>query len=137
MADLRLKLIDEADIDTVFADDVEFEGELAFQDPVLVKGQIKGRLQSAADVYISEQARVDAELAAEVVSVKGELRGDVYARRKLELFSSGRVDGTVRTPDLIVQSGAVLNGTCRMDGDPAAGPAETAASTASAASRGD
>ncbi len=134
MADLRLKLIDEADIDTVFADDVEFEGELAFQDPVLVKGQIKGRLQSAADVYISEQARVDAELAAEVVSVKGELRGDVYARRKLELFSSGRVDGTVRTPDLIVQSGAVLNGTCRMDGDAAAGPAETAASTAS---RGD
>lgn len=123
MADLRLKLIDEADIDTVFADDVEFEGELSFQDPVLVKGQVKGKLQSAADVYISEQARVDAELAAEVVSVKGQLRGDVYARRKLELFSSGRVDGTVRTPDLIVQSGAVFNGTCRMEGDvPVAAP---------------
>lgn len=131
MADLRLKLIDEADIDTVFADDVEFEGELVFQDPVLVKGRITGRLQSGADLYISEQARVDAELVAEVVSVKGELRGEVSARRKLELFSSGRVDGTVRTPDLIIQSGAVFNGTCRMDADAPARGAEPERATVS------
>ncbi|TVR30161.1 MAG: polymer-forming cytoskeletal protein [Spirochaetaceae bacterium] len=117
MAELRLKMIDEADIDTVFADDVEFEGELAFQEPVLVKGVLKGKLESSADVYISEQATVEAEVAAEVVSVKGRLNGDIFARRKLELFSSGRVGGTLRTPDLIVQSGALFNGTCRMDGN--------------------
>lgn len=117
MAELRLKMIDEADIDTVFADDVEFEGELAFQEPVLVKGVLKGKLQSSADVYISEQATVEAEVAADVVSVKGRLNGDIFARRKLELFSTGRVGGTLRTPDLIVQSGALFNGTCRMDGN--------------------
>ncbi len=117
MAELRLKMIDEADIDTVFADDVEFEGELVFQEPVLVKGVLKGKLQSSADVYISEQATVEAEVAADVVSVKGRLNGDIFARRKLELFSTGRVGGTLRTPDLIVQSGALFNGTCRMDGN--------------------
>ena len=117
MAELRLKMIDEADIDTVFADDVEFEGELAFQEPVLVKGVLKGKLKSSADVYISEQASVEAEVAAEVVSVKGRLNGDIFARRKLELFSTGRVGGTLRTPDLIVQSGALFSGTCRMDGN--------------------
>ena len=117
MAELRLKMIDEADIDTIFADDVEFEGELAFQEPVLVKGVLKGQLESSADVYISEQASVEAEVTAEVVSVKGRLNGDIFARRKLELFSTGRVGGTLRTPDLIVQSGALFNGTCRMDGN--------------------
>ena len=116
MADLRIRTIDEADIDTLFAEDVEFDGELSFQDAVLVKGSLKGKIESAADLYVSERAHVDAELTAEVVSVKGRLNGTVHARRKLELFASGRVDGHVQTPDLIVQSGAVFNGSCRMDG---------------------
>ena len=124
MVDLRLKMIDEADIDTLLAEDVEFEGDLAFQDAVLVKGSLRGRLESSADVYVSEQARVDAELVAEVVSIKGRVNGDVIARRKLELFASGRVGGSVHTPDLIVQSGAVFNGTCRMEGIAAATDSE-------------
>lgn len=114
MADLRIRTIDEADIDTLFAEDVEFDGELSFQDAVLVKGTLKGKIESAADLYVSENAHVAAELTAEVVSVKGRLNGTIHARRKLELFSSGRIDGHVQTADLIIQSGAVLNGSCRM-----------------------
>lgn len=115
MADLRIRTLDEAEIDTLLSEDIEFEGELAFQDAVLVKGVVRGTIQSAADIYVSEQAHVDAETSAEMISVKGRLTGTIHARRKLELFSSGRVEGHVQTPDLIVQSGAVLNGSCRMD----------------------
>lgn len=116
MADLRIRTLDEAEIDTLLSEDIEFEGELAFQDAVLVKGVVRGTIRSASDIFVSEQAHVDAETSAEMISVKGHLTGTIHARRKLELFSSGRVEGHVRTPDLIVQSGAVLNGSCRMDG---------------------
>jgi cytoskeletal protein CcmA (bactofilin family) len=35
---MRVKNIDEADIDTVLSEDIEFEGELVFHDPLLIKG---------------------------------------------------------------------------------------------------
>ncbi|TVR07004.1 MAG: polymer-forming cytoskeletal family protein [Spirochaetaceae bacterium] len=118
MADLRIRTIDEAEIDTLLSEDVEFEGELTFQDAVLVKGVVRGKIESSSDLFVSEQAHVDAEATAEMISVKGRLTGSIHARRKLELFSTGRIEGHVQTPDLIVQSGAVLNGSCRMDGAP-------------------
>lgn len=117
MSDLRVRNIDEDEIDTVLGADVEFEGDLVFDQLVLIKGRINGDLRSSSDVFISAAAEVEASLEAQVISVKGMLHGDVHAIRRLELFSTGQVKGSIRTPDMIMQSGAKFNGTCRMDGD--------------------
>jgi len=115
MAELRIKNIDESEIDTVLAEDVEFEGELEFNQPLLVKGRFKGEIRSAGALFINETADVEAKVEASTISVKGRLKGDAIARKRLELFSSSRLEGSVHTPDLIVQSGCLFNGTCRME----------------------
>ena len=117
MAELKLKKIDEVDIDTVLAEDVEFEGSLEFQDPVLIKGSFRGEITSSGDIFISEDARVDAKITANVVSIRGEVNGDVHARTRLELFEKARLTGGIVAADLIVQSGSVLNANCRMPGE--------------------
>lgn len=116
MSDLRIKHIDEAEIETVLAEDIDFEGEMAFEKPVLVKGKFQGKILAAGDLFVSRNAAVDASIEAMVVSVQGTVSGDVYARTRLELFATSTLTGNIRTPDLIVQSGCVFNGTCRMDG---------------------
>jgi cytoskeletal protein CcmA (bactofilin family) len=121
MAELKLKKIDEVDIDTVLAEDVEFEGSLEFQDPVLIKGNFRGEITSTGDIFISEDAKVNAKITANVVSIRGEVHGDVHARTRLELFEKARLTGGIVAADLIVQSGSVLNANCRMPGAEDAG----------------
>lgn len=116
MADLRVRRIDESDLDSVLAEDFEFEGEIQFEKPLLVKGHISGQVSSQSDLFISEDAVVDASVAARRVSVKGTVRGDVSAGDRIELFASSRLEGNISTPDLIVQSGCMLNGKCSMPG---------------------
>ncbi|MFW5685198.1 MAG: bactofilin family protein [Spirochaetota bacterium] len=113
---MRIRSIDESTLQTVLAEDIDFEGEIHFSEPLLIKGSVKGKVVSDTDLYINADAVVAAEIDARKVSVKGEVRGDIRATDRLELFASARVTGNVFTPDLIVQSGCSLNGSCTMPG---------------------
>lgn len=115
MAELRIRSIDESTLQTVLAEDIDFDGEIRFSEPLLVKGQIKGTVISDTDLYVNADAVVAARIEARKVSVKGEVNGDIVASERLELFSTARMHGNVTTPDLIVQSGCQLNGTCTME----------------------
>ncbi len=114
MPEWRVKSIDESDIDTVLADDVEFEGELEFDTTVLIKGRFNGRISSTGDLFVNEAARVDATIRARRITVRGALSGELTAGERVELFESAAVSGSIETPDLIVQSGCRFNGTCTM-----------------------
>jgi cytoskeletal protein CcmA (bactofilin family) len=43
MSDIRMRGVDEREIDTVLAPDIEFSGELQFSDPLMIKGISKGK----------------------------------------------------------------------------------------------
>jgi cytoskeletal protein CcmA (bactofilin family) len=126
MTDMRIRSIDESTLQTVLAEDIDFDGELHFTEPLLIKGHVKGKVMSETDLYINADAVVAARIEAGKVSVKGEVQGDIYAKGRVELFASARVTGNVHTPDLIVQSGCTLNGSCTMPGatSPDAGGAD-------------
>jgi cytoskeletal protein CcmA (bactofilin family) len=114
MAEMQVRNIDEADIDTVLAEDIDFDGEISFEQPLLVKGKVTGEIRSSGDLFVHEGAVVEATIAADVVSVKGRVSGDIAAKTRLELFATSRVSGNISAPDLIIQSGCRFNGTCKM-----------------------
>ncbi len=114
MPEWRVKTIDESEIDTVLADDVEFEGELEFDTNVLIKGAFSGRITSSGDLFINERANVDAAIRARRITVRGSLSGELAALERVELFDTATVSGSIETPDLIVQSGCRFNGSCAM-----------------------
>ena len=115
MAELRVRAIDEADIDSVLAEDFDFEGQLHVEKDVLVKGKFKGEISAGGNVYLSEQASVDSRTNAVIVSIRGEHTGAVRARERVDVYSSGYVAGTIESPDLIVQSGARLACQCTVE----------------------
>lgn len=114
MADMRIRSIDESTLQTVLAEDIDFEGELAFSEPLLIKGRVRGKVISDTDLYINADAHVAARIEARKVTVKGTVEGDIIASGRLELFSTARVHGNINARDLIVQSGCRLNGSCTM-----------------------
>ncbi|MFW6387650.1 MAG: bactofilin family protein [bacterium] len=114
MSDLRIRSVDESELSTVLASDVDFEGEMSFDHPVLVKGTFRGTISSRSVLYVGKDAKVNATVSADVISIQGRIKGDVTASTRVELFASSQLNGSVSSPDIIMQSGALLNGTCRM-----------------------
>ncbi len=61
------------------------------------------------------------EITAKAVIIIGHVTGNVSATERIEVQSSGLVDGDVRAPKLVVQEGAVLNGAVEMGAVKASG----------------
>jgi len=97
--------------------DASMTGTLNFKDPVnlQINGQFEGNLETRGSLTIGQKAQVKATIRGERISVAGSLEGQVTASERLELLSTARVTGKVITPRLIIQEGAVLQGTCEME----------------------
>jgi cytoskeletal protein CcmA (bactofilin family) len=111
---VRIKTLEEKEIDTVLAEDIDFEGTLSFEKPLMVKGKFKGEIKASGDLYIGENAVVEAKVMANLVSIKGTIKGDIQAKTQVELFSTAVVVGDIETPNLEIERGSQLNGTCKM-----------------------
>jgi cytoskeletal protein CcmA (bactofilin family) len=116
MSEVRIKDIDEQEIDTILAEDIDFEGHLTFKKPLMIKGKFKGEIKSTSALYIGEKAYVEAKTEAGIVSSKGRHKGDIVGHSRVELFSTAQVDGDIATPDFVVESGCKFNGYCNMGG---------------------
>jgi cytoskeletal protein CcmA (bactofilin family) len=114
MTEVQITAIDEEQLDTILAPDVEFAGEMLFTKPLMIKGKVSGIVRSESDLYIDEKAEVEADIVANIVSVKGRVKGNISAKEKVELFACASVDGDVTAPQITMETGCRLNGACRM-----------------------
>ena len=116
MAEVRIKSIEEAEIDTILAEDIDYQGVLSFHDPLMIKGRFKGEIRASGDLYIGPNAVVEAKIEANLVSARGTVRGDIAAHTKVELYGTSTITGDIITPDLEMESGCRFNGRCQMGG---------------------
>lgn len=96
--------------------DAATQGALTFKDPVniLISGRFEGTLDAAGSITVGEKAQVKARLKSDRLVILGEMVGDVIAADSLKICAGGRLVGDVRTPNLIVEPGAVLHGDVSM-----------------------
>ncbi len=89
-------------------------GTLKFKDPLLVSGRFEGEIVAGGFLYIEKGAIVEADITAESVVVAGTVRGNIYAVQRLEMLSSGKIYGNVKTAKLRIADGVVFEGKCEM-----------------------
>jgi len=94
----------------------EFEGRLSFKNTVRIDGAFKGEISSENTLIVGEPGTVSASIRSRHVIVSGEVSGDVVATERLVVHKTGRVDGDIQTPKLVVEDGAVIEGRVQMDG---------------------
>ncbi len=116
MAEINIKGVDESEIDTILAEDIDFDGELSFEEPLMIKGKFSGVINASGDLYIGKDAVIKATVEANIVSLKGKMTGNIGAHSRVELFATSRIEGDITTPELIVESGSRFNGKCAMEG---------------------
>jgi len=92
-----------------------FSGQLKFSGTVVVQGEIEGELE-AVRVIIRESGIATARISGDSITIAGRVTGDVVARRELEIASTGKLNGTVTTPQMRLAPGAILRGPCNVGG---------------------
>lgn len=128
---IRQKGVSGEDINGFMDVGTEFEGELRFRDTFRVDGRIKGKIVSDNTLIVGESGNVEAEVDCGVVSIRGSVSGRIHGRQRIELLSGARVHGTLISPKLVIEEGALFEGNCDMS----AAPKRAAVAVASAAPR--
>jgi cytoskeletal protein CcmA (bactofilin family) len=118
MSDTLRKKIDEEEIDTVLAEDIDFNGELKFKEPLMIRGKFTGEIKASSALFIGENAEIEAKIEADMISSRGRIKGNLTAKKRVELFSTAKVEGDITCPELVIESGAVYDGYCNMSGEP-------------------
>ena len=93
-------------------------GRLYIEGDLRVNGTVEGAVEASGDVQIDDMAKVKASVAGRQVSIRGQVSGQVTARKRLLVTRSGSLIGDVRVPRLVVEEGAMFNGNVSM-GPPA------------------
>ncbi|MDP2646781.1 MAG: polymer-forming cytoskeletal protein [Desulfobacterales bacterium] len=98
---------------TYIGADAVIRGEIQFVGTIRIDGKVEGKIISDAGVAIvAENALVKADINVSVAIVSGQVHGNIYANRRIEIYPPGRVDGNVMAPVISVEAGSVINGTC-------------------------
>ena len=90
-------------------------GEANFKAMMRVDGHLSGRVSSSGGTLIvGANGKVDANIEVAVGIIHGTINGDIIASQRLELGRAAKVNGNIQTPSLIIEQGAVFEGTCKM-----------------------
>ncbi len=90
-------------------------GEAVFKGMLRVDGNLTGQVSSDdGTLLVGANGQVDANVSVSVATIHGTVNGDIKATKRIELGRSAKVVGNIQTPALVVEQGAILEGSCKM-----------------------
>ncbi len=89
-----------------------FGGRFLVKGNMRIDGKFEGQILLVDQLQVGPQARVKTSIQATSVVVEGVVIGNISASRRILLLSTARVLGDVKTPELIIQDGVILEGRC-------------------------
>ncbi len=95
--------------------DTEISGDVKFKENFRIDGVLKGKLLSGNGLIVGESGEVEADIDVVTISVNGRVKGAIKAKERIEIFSKGRVIGSLSAPKLIIEEGAFFQGSCQME----------------------
>jgi cytoskeletal protein CcmA (bactofilin family) len=115
MTDVHNDVLEDEDFDTILSEDIDFSGTLSFEKPFLIRGRFSGEIEAQGLLVVDEDAVVDANINAPKVVIRGSVKGNVTAEKKVEMSVTGKLTGNITTPEVFMESGCVFNGRCTME----------------------
>lgn len=98
----------------VLGRETEFRGVLRFNRSLAIQGKFEGSIDSTGFLYVEKGAVVNADIKAKSAVISGTVTGNINIEDRLEMTSTGRVTGDIKTAKLQIADGVVFEGKCEM-----------------------
>jgi len=93
----------------------EFEGKLYFEGRIRLDGKFRGQILGEDVLVLGEGADIEADIQVGTLIMKGgRLTGTVRATKAIELYLPAEVEGSLLSPEIHMDKGVRLTGTCQI-----------------------
>ena len=106
----------DAEIKAYMGEDTVFNGLLNYSGTVRIDGKFEGQVITEDTLIIGETGHLMAEISAGTIVCMGYVEGNLMASQKIEIHSTSKVVGNIKSPALNIELGGVFDGTCDMTG---------------------
>ncbi|MES0488676.1 MAG: polymer-forming cytoskeletal protein [Leptospirales bacterium] len=94
-----------------------FTGRFYINGSLKIDGKFEGKSLQAEQLYIGVTGKVKTDITANSVIVEGIIIGNITARNRVMLLPTAKIFGDIKTPELIIQNGVILEGRCAISND--------------------
>jgi cytoskeletal protein CcmA (bactofilin family) len=101
-------------VETIIGPAIKVKGNFNGQGDIVIEGQVEGSLKTNGDIFISEKAKIAANIEAKCIKINGQIDGNVFAKKYLAIGSQARIFGDVQYGEISIERGAVISGNCVM-----------------------
>src|SRR6059058_2149871 len=87
------------------------KGDLSGEEDLVIEGRVEGKVDlKQNNVTVGKNGRVKADVFGKVVTVEGEVDGNVFAAEQAILRQSGAIRGNITAPRVILEDGSRFKG---------------------------
>lgn len=90
------------------------EGNVETYGNIRIEGKVTGNIKSKSKVALGNQSHVEGNILAQNADIEGEVKGRLEVSELLVLKATAVINGDIITGKMVVEPGAVFNGTCKM-----------------------
>ena len=96
---------------TIIGPCVKIKGEISGKEDLTVHGQVEGIINlKKSQIIVTKTGSVKAEIYGKIISIEGEVKGNLFGTEKIVLQPSGVVRGNMTAPRVHVEDGAKFKG---------------------------
>jgi len=103
------------EISAFLGKETSFEGKMTFQGVFRLEGRFEGEIFESGTLIVGESALIKGKVGVQSIIISGQVEGEVYAQRRVEIHSAGKFYGNLLTPSLIIHEGGIIEGYCKME----------------------
>lgn len=94
-----------------------FEGKMTFEGIFRLDGKFEGEIFESGTLIVGETASVKGKVGLHTIIINGIVEGEIHAKKRVEIHSTGKVYGNLYAPVLMINEGGIFEGHCKMEGD--------------------
>ncbi len=98
----------------MISSDTVITGTFKTKSDFRISGTLDGEIHTESKCIISESGLVKGDLKCKEADIAGTLEGELLVSNRLVLRNTAKIVGDIRTKILMVEEGALIEGSCKM-----------------------
>lgn len=111
---------------SVLSPSIAIKGDISGTEDLVLEGKMEGTINLPKnEILIGPDGQVKADVVAMKVSIEGRVTGDIRGSERVVIKHSGKVDGNIVAPRVVLEDGCQFKGSVEMNTDATASDAST------------
>lgn len=90
------------------------KGNIQSDTDIRIDGNLEGNLETKGRLIIGSKGKINGDVKCKMAEIEGSMLGNIQVEGQLILKNGSHFTGDITTAQLMVDSGALFNGTCKM-----------------------